>query len=97
MKEKHYLIAYDMQDNKRRNRIVKLLLNYAFRVQFSVFEFSVTDVIYEKIIREINEIIDIEEDSILIYELCETDWNKRINIGIKKGEENIYENSFAII
>ena len=97
MKEKHYLIAYDMQDNKRRNKIVKLLMNYAYRVQFSVFEFSVTDIIYNKIIKEINEIINLEEDSILIYELCEPDWNKRITIGINKGEKNIYDNTYAVI
>lgn len=97
MKEKHYLIAYDMADDKRRNRIVKLLLNYAYRVQYSVFEFSATDLIYKKIMNNINQIIDTKEDSILIYELCENDWDKRINLGVKKGEENIHEKAYAII
>lgn len=97
MEEKHYLISYDMADDKRRNRIVKLLMNYAYRVQYSVFEFSATDVIYQKIKNRIDEIIDKEEDSILIYEFCESDWNKRLNMGVKKSEENIYEKTYALI
>jgi len=97
MKEKHYLIAYDISDNKRRNRIVKLLMNYAYRVQYSVFEFSATELIYRRIMDSVNQIIDSEEDSILIYELCESDWAKRIFLGVKKGEENIYEKKYAII
>lgn len=97
MKEKHYLIAYDMANNRRRNKIVKVLSNYAYRVQYSVFEFSTTDLIFEKIKNKIQRIIDNEEDSILIYELCETDWNKKMSFGINKSEENIYEASYAII
>lgn len=97
MAEKNYLITYDMSNDKRRNRIVKILMNYAYRVQYSVFELSVPDNIIVKIKKEINRIINTDEDSVFIYELCQTDWNKRIKLGINKSEENIYEKSFAII
>ena len=49
MKEKHYLIAYDITDDRRRRLIVKLLMNYAYRIQFSIFEFTATESIAQKI------------------------------------------------
>ena len=97
MKEKHYLFAYDISDNKRRNRIVKLLMNYAYRVQYSVFEFSVTELIFRRIMDSVNQIIDPKEDSILVYEMCDADWTKRMFLGVRKDEENIYEKNYAII
>ena len=97
MKEKHYLIAYDMANDKRRNRIVKLLMNYAYRVQYSVFELSASDSIYKRIKERILEIIQEDEDSICVYELCSTDWEKREKIGIQKNDLNIHERSFFVL
>lgn len=97
MKEKHYLIAYDITDDRRRRLIVKLLMNYAYRIQFSIFEFTATESIAQKIYEKIKRIIEENEDSVSIYELCSEDWNKRIRMGVNKEEINIYEQSAAII
>ncbi len=97
MKEKHYLIAYDITDDRRRRMIVKLLMNYAYRIQFSIFEFTATESIAQKIYEKIKRIIEENEDSVSIYELCSEDWNKRIRMGVNKEEINIYEQSAAII
>lgn len=97
MKEKHYLIAYDITDDRRRRLIVKLLMNYAYRIQFSIFEFTATESIAQKIYEKVKRIIEENEDSVSIYELCSEDWNKRIRMGVNKEEINIYEQSTAII
>jgi CRISPR-associated protein Cas2 len=97
MKEKHYLIAYDITDDRRRRLIVKLLMNYAYRIQFSIFEFTATESIAQKIYEKVKRIIEENEDSVSIYELCSEDWNKRIRMGVNKEEINIYEQSAAII
>lgn len=97
MKEKHYLIAYDITDDRRRRMIVKLLMNYAYRIQFSIFEFTATESIAQKIYEKVKRIIEENEDSVSIYELCSEDWNKRIRMGVNKEEINIYEQSAAII
>jgi len=39
----HWLICYDIEDNKERNRIYKCLLTYGKPVQKSVFEVTFPD------------------------------------------------------
>jgi CRISPR-associated protein Cas2 len=41
MKE-HFFIIYDFSQDKRRTKFVKALEKYGVRVQYSVFEFSLT-------------------------------------------------------
>lgn len=97
MKEKHYVIAYDVSDRKRRNRLVKVLLNYAYRVQYSVFEMMVDESTIAKILEKIRRCIDEKKDSINIYELDVPDWEKKLHFGIQTGENNIYEQECVII
>ena len=97
MKEKNYLISFDITDARRRRMIVKLLMNYAYRIQFSIFEYTATESIAQKIYEKVKRIIEENEDSVSIYELCSEDWNKRIRLGVNKEEINIYEQSAAII
>jgi CRISPR-associated protein Cas2 len=63
-------ISYDIADNRRRQRLAKLLLNYGHRVQKSVFEVQVDDRQYLKLKKSIGEIIDWEDDSVRYYFLC---------------------------
>ena len=34
----HYVVAYDVEEDRNRNHLARLLLDYGDRVQFSVFE-----------------------------------------------------------
>ena len=34
----HYTVAYDITDDKRRNRVAKILKDFGTRIQYSVFE-----------------------------------------------------------
>lgn len=67
--KKHFvLIIYDISDNKRRNRMVKLLKKYGFRVQLSAFEILISPTKYKELIREIAKIPE-TTDSIRVYKI----------------------------
>lgn len=65
-----YLIIYDIEDNKRRNKIFKLLKRYATHAQYSVFHALVKEEDIIRIKNDIKKIINKEEDSVMIVELC---------------------------
>lgn len=66
----HYVIAYDIKDEKRRGRIFKILKAYATHVQYSIFEtyISPEDIIMLKY--KIRKVINVNEDSVFIYRQC---------------------------
>jgi len=71
MKKKHfYVIAYDIADDKRRNKVVKVLEKVGNRVNFSVFECLLTDIQYNKVYAQLEKLAVKREDYINIYHLC---------------------------
>ena len=66
--KKVVLIIYDIIDNKRRTKMVKLLESYGTRVQKSAFEALINKGQYVKIIDGIKKIIS-NEDNVRIYRL----------------------------
>jgi CRISPR-associated protein Cas2 len=65
------LIAYDIQDDKRRKKISDILEGFGYRVNYSVFELSITKTKYIKLLSQFEEIVVKKEDSLRIYHLCE--------------------------
>ena len=71
MKRKHfYVVAYDIGDDKRRNKVVKLLEGIGVRMNLSVFECMLTDIQYLKMCSQLAKIIVKKEDWVNIYPLC---------------------------
>jgi len=66
--KKLVLIIYDIIDNKRRTKMVKLLESYGTRVQRSAFEALINRSQYSKIIDGIKKIIS-NEDNVRLYRL----------------------------
>jgi len=88
MKEKHYLVIYDISNNKRLQKVAKKMEDYGHRVQKSVFEIEATEFIIKKMRYEVATLMNMEEDSIVIFDICETDWQKREKYGPKKFNED---------
>jgi CRISPR-associated protein Cas2 len=65
------IIAYDIGDNKRRVRLVKRLEGVADRVQLSVFEADLPTAHLQKLVEQMEAIIDPETDGVRIYRLCQ--------------------------
>lgn len=87
-----YLISYDIEDDRERNRVSKLLTGYGFRVQKSVFECRLSKSGKGKLISKL-QALELETGFALIYRL--RDGAKRSAIGlvpanIKESEEHSF-------
>jgi CRISPR-associated protein Cas2 len=83
------VIAYDIPDDKRRNKLVKLLKNYGKRVQFSVFEAMLDNNQVQKMIQRAKQLIDPKQDSVRVYRIC-AECEKNLTI-LGLGERYIME------
>lgn len=63
------IISYDIVEDKRRTRVMKLLKGYGTRVQYSVFECLLDEAALRKLGRELRDLIDLNTDSVRCYRL----------------------------
>lgn len=66
------IVSYDIRDDRRRVKIAKKMLDYGTRVQFSVFECNLNSAQLTGMQKNLASLIKPEEDTIRIYQLCET-------------------------
>jgi CRISPR-associated protein Cas2 len=69
----YVVVAYDIRDDRRRDRVAKILEGFGQRVQYSVFECRLDRVQYLRLRTRLEEVIDREEDVVSFYFLCEAD------------------------
>ncbi len=81
----HYTVAYDITDDKRRNRIAKILKDFGTRIQYSVFECNTDRRALLRLQNKLEKIIDFREDTITFYHLCAACEKQIDRIGLKKG------------
>jgi len=63
------VVCYDIPDDKRRNRVGKILEGFGSRVQRSVFECDLTPGHLQKLKGRLSRVIT-AEDSLRYYHLC---------------------------
>ena len=88
MDNKHWLILYDIREEKRLVKVASLIESYGYRVQKSVFEADAPEYVIKELIKRIESIIDIETDFVLFFEVCERDWQKKEVFGKDKDLQN---------
>jgi CRISPR-associated protein Cas2 len=76
-----YVICYDIADDRRRQRLVDVLLDYGQRVEESVFECSLETSLATRLVDSIRSVVETEEDKVLIYRLCANCAEKALVIG----------------
>ncbi len=76
-----YLIAYDISQNKARNKAADLLAQYGERINLSVFECMLTQKQKDQIIDQLEAMINPKTDSIRIYFICNQCYSKSIVLG----------------
>jgi CRISPR-associated protein Cas2 len=64
------VVAYDIVDDRRRQKISKILVQYGIRCNKSVFECLLTESKIQKMKGQILKTADKDEDIILYYFLC---------------------------
>lgn len=86
---KKWIVAYDIPDDRRRRRLADALENFGDRVQYSVFEVITEGDEADLIRTRVEDIIDIDEDSVRFYPLCELCAGKVVVVGV--GQEEPWE------
>lgn len=64
------VVSYDVVDDRRRNKIAKVLKSFGERVQHSVFEMNLDAAELDRMIGKLERHVDKEQDSARIYMLC---------------------------
>jgi len=77
-KKNFIVIAYDVSNNLRRSRIVRLLEKLGSRINYSLFECIITDNQYCKLQHDIEKIINQKEDTVVYYPICVNCYSKTI-------------------
>lgn len=69
-RKKFYVVAYDVSDDGRRRRVVKLLEALGTRVNFSVFECMLIPRQFTQLQTAMLQAISPKEDSVIYYPIC---------------------------
>jgi len=85
------LVIYDVEDNKKRTKIVRILESYGIRVQKSAFECHLDNRRLETMKKQLKKVIG-EDDSIRIYSLRDTCFDVS-----RSSEVPIYQSQTVII
>ena len=90
-----FVVCYDVADNKRRYKVAAYLDGYGDRVQGSVFELSVNRTLLDQCLAEVSGMINVTEDSVIVYRLCAACEKERVYLGVGEqvahiGEENVF-------
>ncbi|QUS62535.1 CRISPR-associated endonuclease Cas2 (plasmid) [Synechocystis sp. PCC 7339] len=64
-----YVITYDIPDDRRRKKVADLLEGYGQRVQYSVFECTLSKSKLQELQNRLRKIYQSEEDSLRFYPL----------------------------
>ncbi|RMF29238.1 MAG: CRISPR-associated endonuclease Cas2 [Chloroflexi bacterium] len=80
------VVSYDIPDDRRRTRVMKVLKDFGAHVQYSVFECELSARDYQRLRERLSPLIDREEDSVRFYELCREDVRRRRVWGKKRAE-----------
>ena len=70
-RKKNYIIVHDIVDDRKRARVASVLKDYGLRVQKSVFQCYVNAEMLQEIKERVGKIINVKEDSVIIYPVCE--------------------------
>jgi CRISPR-associated protein Cas2 len=66
------VVAYDIPDDRRRERLHKVLLSYGTPVQYSLFECLLEDKELARMKRAVRRVIKPRLDNVRYYYLCAT-------------------------
>lgn len=81
-----WIVCYDIPNDKRRTKVMKLLEGFGRRAQYSVFECDIDLTKADQLENRLRALIDEEEDDVRFYPLNKADL-KRVRL-VGKAELN---------
>ena len=88
------IVAYDMENTKKRTKLMKKLKNYLIHIQGSVFEGYLSPPLIDKMIKDIKPFIEEDTDSLRIWKIPENSVKDVYVMGLPEISKN---ESFKII
>lgn len=76
-----FVIAYDIQSDRRRRKVENILKGFGQRANLSVFECEMKEMEFNRVRKEIDSIINARTDIVLYYPLCKACLGKRFRTG----------------
>ncbi len=65
------IVAYDIAEPRRLNRVAGVIKDYGVRVQKSIFEVDVSDSSFAEMKARVEDVIEASEDGVKYFPLCE--------------------------
>ncbi|MBE2190357.1 MAG: CRISPR-associated endonuclease Cas2 [Candidatus Kapabacteria bacterium] len=78
------ILVYDIADNKRLGRVLKLMRQYLNWIQNSVFEGHLTESQIEEMMRKAKRITKPAEDSIIMFTMQNSKYVDKMMYGVDK-------------
>ena len=67
-----YIVAYDIRDNKIRQKVARMLTKYGYRIQLSVFYIpEISEAEVELLYQEIKKLVNRKTDRVFFYPVDE--------------------------
>lgn len=76
-----FVIAYDIENDRRRNKVMSTLKDCGLRVQYSVFECELDRNRLTELRRRLGHLIDKRKDRVHIYHLCDACYFRSESLG----------------
>lgn len=76
------IVAYDIADGRRLNRIAKVMKDFGVRVQKSIFEVEVSPAGFAEMRRRVEANLDHAEDGVKYFPLCDRCADTLVAIGV---------------
>lgn len=89
------VVAYDIPDNRRRTKVMKLLEGYGRHVQESVFECDLEAKDYRQMSQRLQRLMNLREDNVRFYHLCPPDIGRIETYGV--GQAVHVRKAFTIV
>ncbi len=83
-----YVVAYDIQDDKRRTKVHKVLKGFGEWTEFSLFECFLTKKELLQMRAKLDKHLDGRTDRVRIYMICDACLSKIETVGIPEPVEN---------
>jgi CRISPR-associated protein Cas2 len=77
----HFVVAYDIVQDRRREKVMNTVKNFGLRVQYSVFECELTMQRANQLIERLRTLIDPRRDRVDMYPLCDACFFRSQNLG----------------
>ncbi|MFW5697990.1 MAG: CRISPR-associated endonuclease Cas2 [Fimbriimonadaceae bacterium] len=75
------VVCYDIADDRRRNKVAKILEGYGERVNFSVFECWLDRRRYNKLMQRLRRRVHPDQDVVRVYRMCASCADRREGLG----------------